>query len=113
MPKTRICGNDSAEHVQLPPRPSPPPTVATPEHFFFSYEVGIRMPEITHKMPKSASQVVVSRMKLILCATLRTPQGASRLVHAISAWSVKPDVLRLGIVGMRGYMVIQPRLCMR
>ena len=38
---------------------------------------------------KSASQAVLSRMQLTLDATHRTPHGASRLVLAISAWSVK------------------------
>ena len=38
---------------------------------------------------KSASQAVLSRMQLTLHATRQTPRGASRLVLAISAWSVK------------------------
>ena len=38
---------------------------------------------------KSASQAVLSRMQLTLHATRRTPHGASRLVLAMSAWSVK------------------------
>ena len=38
---------------------------------------------------KSASQAVLSRMQLTLHATRRTPHGASRLVQAMSAWSVK------------------------
>ena len=53
-------------------------------------------------LPMSASRVLLSRVQLTLHATRRTPYGASRLVHAVSAWSVKPDVLCLGIVGMRG-----------
>ena len=38
----------------------------------------------------------------------------ARLVLAMSAWSVKPgrDVLRPGVVGMRGSMVIRLRPCM-
>ena len=42
-----------------------------------------------HKVPKSASQVVPSRVPLTLHAIRRSRHGASRLVHAISAWSVK------------------------
>ena len=38
---------------------------------------------------KSASKAVLSRMQLTLHATRRTPHGASRLVLAMSAWSVK------------------------
>ena len=45
--------------------------------------------ESTHRVPKSASQAVLSRMQLALHATRRTPHGASRLVLAMPAWSVK------------------------
>ena len=38
---------------------------------------------------KSASQAVLSRMQLTLHATRRTPHGASRLVLAMSPWSVE------------------------
>ena len=38
---------------------------------------------------KLASKAVLSRMQLTLHATHRTPHGASRLVLAMSAWSVK------------------------
>ena len=38
---------------------------------------------------KSVPQAGFSRMKLTLHATRRTPHGASRLVHAMSVWSVK------------------------
>ena len=38
---------------------------------------------------KSHSQAVLSRMQLTLHETRRTPHGASRLVLAMSAWSVK------------------------
>ena len=49
------------------------------------------------------TQAVLSRMQLALQATRRISLGASRLVQAISAWSVKtPDMLRPGIVVMRG-----------
>ena len=36
-----------------------------------------------------ASQAVLSRMLLTLHVSRRTPHGASRLVHAESAWSIK------------------------
>ena len=38
---------------------------------------------------KSVSKAVFSRMQLTLHATRPTPHGASRLVQAMSAWSVK------------------------
>ena len=38
---------------------------------------------------KSASQTVLSRVQLTLHATRRTPHGVSRLVQAMSVWSVK------------------------
>ena len=38
---------------------------------------------------KSASQAVLRRTQLTLHATRRTPHGDSRLVLAVSAWSVK------------------------
>ena len=41
----------------------------------------------TRRMP--ASQAVLCRMRLTLHATRRAPHGASHLVHAMSAWSVK------------------------
>ena len=44
---------------------------------------------VIHMKIKSASQAALSRMQLTLHATRRTPHGASRLVLAISAWSVK------------------------
>ena len=40
-------------------------------------------------MCKSASRAVLSRMQLTLLATRRTPRGASRLVQAMTAWSVR------------------------
>ena len=42
-----------------------------------------------HNVLKSTSQAVLVRMWPII-ATHRTPHGASRLVQAISVWSVKP-----------------------
>ena len=47
------------------------------------------MQESTNKVRQFASQVVRSRIRLTLHATCRTLQGASRLVHAMSAWSAK------------------------
>ena len=61
------------------PPPSPPP----PNQF----EAAIHMQE--SKVRKSASQVILSRMQLTLHTTRRTPQGALRFVHAVTAWSVK------------------------
>ena len=46
-----------------------------------------------------------SRIQLTLYANRPTHHGASRLVHAMSAWSVKNDVLRPDIVGMGVSMV--------
>ena len=40
-------------------------------------------------MSKSASQAVLSRMQVTLHTTRRIPHGKSRLVQAMSAWSVK------------------------
>ena len=54
-----------------------------------SFDAVIHMKENTHKVPKSASQAVLSRMLLTLHATRRTPHGDSRLVQAMSAWSVE------------------------
>ena len=42
-----------------------------------------------HNVPKSTSEAVLSRVLLTLRATRRTPHGASRLVQAKAAWSVK------------------------
>ena len=41
-------------------------------------------------------------MQLTLHAARPAPHGASRLVQALPSWPVKPDVLRPGILGMRG-----------
>ena len=51
---------------------------------------------------KSASRAVLTRMQLTHHATRQTHNGASRLVQAMPAWSVKPDMLRRDIVGVRG-----------
>ena len=47
------------------------------------------MQESTHKVPKGASQAVLSRVQLTLHATRRTLHGVSRSGQAISSWSVK------------------------
>ena len=55
-----------------------------------SFEAVIYLQKSAHKVRKSASQAVLSRMKLTFHATRRTPtHGASRLVQAMPAWSVK------------------------
>ena len=43
-------------------------------------------------------------MQFTLHVARRTPHDASRLVQAMSAWLVTPDVLRLGIVGVEELM---------
>ena len=74
-----------------------------------------RSPAITHKLPKSASQAVISRVQLILQSAHRAPHGALRLVQAMSAWSVKTRRAptrhrRDARVSMN--MAISPRPCM-
>ena len=51
-------------------------------------------------------------MQFALRATRRTPQDASRswCKQCLRGWS-KPDVLRPGVAGMRGSVVIRLRLC--
>ena len=44
---------------------------------------------VIHMREKSVSQAVLSGMQLTLHATRPSPHGASRLVQAMSAWSVK------------------------
>ena len=48
----------------------------------------IHKQEIRHKVLKSVLRVVLGRMQFTIHATRRTPHGASRLVHAMSAWLV-------------------------
>ena len=62
-----------------------PVEVATPENIQINSKISPDMQESTHKVRKSASQVVLSRMQLALDATRRTPPGASRLVRVMSA----------------------------
>ena len=74
----------------------------------------IHIRENTHKMRKSVSKVVRSKMQLTLHATRLTPYGASRLVSAMSVpCRRQPDVLRPGIVRMRGSMAIRLPPCMK
>ena len=63
---------------------------------------------------KSASQAVLSRMQLTHHATRRTLHVSLRAwCLAMSVWSVKtPDVLRPGIVRMRGPTVTRLQACM-
>ena len=44
---------------------------------------------VIHMQESPSQQAVLSRMQLTLHASRRTPHGASRLVLAMSAWSVK------------------------
>ena len=67
----------------------------------------IRKQESTHKVPKSASQVVHNRTLSTLHATHSTPHGASRLVQAISARSAKLDMLLPGFAGVQGCIVLR------
>ena len=53
------------------------------------FDAAVHMEKGTHKVPKSASQAVHGEMQLNLLATHRAPHGASRLVQAMSSWSVK------------------------
>ena len=69
--------------------------------------------ESTHKVRKVRLKSDVPydkmQMQLAICVSRRTPQGVSRLVHAMSAWSV---ITRgPGIVTMRGSMGLRLRLC--
>ena len=89
-------------------QPFPPlSVVTTPQKQTNAFKAVIRTQGSTQKVPKPASQVVHGRMQLTPHATRRTPHGASRLVSAMYAWS---DVLRPGIAGVRGSMVIRLRV---
>ena len=72
-----------------------------PPPLYKLFDAVIHTQESTHKVPTSASQAVLSRIQVTLHATRRKPHGALRLVQAMSAWVVKPDVVCPGIVGMR------------
>jgi len=58
-------------------------------------------------VPKSVSKAVLSKVLLTLHATRRTPHGASPLVDAMIAWSVKtrpaPSLIRTE-AGVYGHM---------
>ena len=73
-----------------------------------------RPPLLSICKKKSASQAVLSRMQLTLHATRRTPSRRFALdASSVCLVGVKPNVLRPGIVGMRGgSIVIQSRPCM-
>ena len=103
--RVRACGMGQAGRIEsvAPPhrsKNSPPLSIKTPTAVsgtghtrkqMYPFEVVIRYARKyrTHNVWKSASQGVLSRMQLTLHATPLTPHAASRLVHAISAWSVK------------------------
>ena len=63
--------------------------VAIPEHKVYIIRAVIHTQESRHKVPKSVVRAVLGRMQFTLHATRRTPQGASRMVQAMSAWLVK------------------------
>ena len=71
------------------------PRKPTPRQFPLSLEVATpeRKKKHSHarrlQVKKPSSHVVLGRMPLTLHTTRRTPHGALRLVHAMSAWSVK------------------------
>ena len=80
-----------------------------------SFEAVIYMQENTHKVPKSASQL--SGSWLDAAHSSYDPSNISRR-FALGARDVclgrrKLDVLRPGIVGMRGLIVLRLRLCMK
>ena len=77
--------------------------MVTPENKSIHSKLSSNMQE------KSDSQAVLSKDAAHpSCDLPKTPHGASRLVQAMSAWPVKtPEVLRPGIVGMPGSMVIR------
>ena len=65
-------------------------SVAPPLSLDINYVEDItHVQQSTHEVPKSASQTVFSKVLLTLHATHRTPDGASRLLDAMFAWSVK------------------------
>ena len=63
--------------------------VTHPSHSINSFAAVTHMQERMHKVPKSASQAVLSRMQITLHATRPTPHGASRLVQAMAACSLR------------------------
>ena len=79
---------------------------------FKALDAAIRLQERTHMVPMSASKAVLSRMQLTLRATRRTPHGASCLVQATSAWSVKTRRAPFRHCRDARVMVVRLRLCM-
>ena len=74
-----------------------------------SFDAVIRMQE------KSASRAFLSRMQRTLHAPRRTPNGASRLVLSISAWSVKTRCApsrRYRVARVYGHTSVRLRPCM-
>ena len=60
------------------------------------------MQKSMHKVWKSASRTILSRIQLTRHATRQTLHSASRLVHAMSAWSAKTRCAPFRhIIGMR------------
>ena len=77
----------------------------TPEHKKIISRLPLDMQESTHKVRKSASQVIlgINRMQLIRYATRRTPHGAFALgARDVRLGRIKPDVPCPGMVGIRG-----------
>ena len=68
-------------------RTAQPPSLT--ENRYITSKLSSDMQENTHKERKASSQLVLSRMQLKLHTTRQTPYSASRLVHAMSASSVK------------------------
>ena len=63
--------------------------------------------KVRTRCPKSTSQPILSRMYFTLHC--RTPHGASRLVQATFAWSVKARRAS-GVAGIRGFKVRRLRV---
>ena len=84
LSRGRIASRSACGKTPMKPLHSTP--IAVSESGHTGKSVNSLKPSSTRK---SASQVVFSRMQLTLHATLRTTHGASRLVKAVSAWSVK------------------------
>ena len=97
--------NSNVSHFQshLPP---PPLEMATPEN----KSIHSTLSCICQQVRLTSGR---SRMQVTLHATRRISHGASRLVLAMSAWSVKiPTYFVLGVVGERGSRVIHTTTAM-
>ena len=75
-----------------------------------SFDAVIHVQERTRIVTESASKEVRRRMQLTLHAIRRTPHGDSRLVLAMSSWSVKTR--RVPLLGTGGSMSYRVRPCM-